>query len=99
MTIAALVVRRFGVEVNGVASIAQVAKQVELPALPGHGTLLDFADHTGAAPISMISMHAVGAHPPALAPPRVELRCKTEPADRLQPALEAGWVALPMESA
>lgn len=94
MTITVLVIRRFGVKVNGVASVEQVVKSLELPALPSPGTLLDFADDTGASPISMISMHAMGAQPPALAPPRVELRCKTEPGDRLRPALEAGWAPL-----
>lgn len=98
MTITALVIRRFNVKADGVASITQVVKSLELPALPSPGTLLDFADGTGAAPISMISMHALGRQPPPVAAPRVQLRMKTEPGDRLQPALDAGWVALPVEA-
>jgi len=97
--IGVLVVRRFGVKVNGVASIEQVVKQVELPAPPWRDVVLDFADGTGEALVATVRMRASGAQPPAVSPPRVEIRTKTEDGAGLPGALAAGWVALPADSA
>lgn len=99
VTITALVIRRFNVKANGVASVEQVVKQVELPALPCRDVVLDFADGTGEALVSTVRMRASGAQPPALAPPRVEIKTRTEDGAGLVLALKAGWAALPADDA
>jgi hypothetical protein len=91
-----LVVRRFNVKANGLATIEQVVKQLELPALPSRDMVLDFNDGTVDAVVSMVRLSAMGAQPPAVGPPRVEIRTRTEEEEgaALDVALAAGWVRL-----
>jgi len=94
MSLTVLVIRRFGVKANGVASIAQVVKSLELPALPCRDVVLDFADGTGEALVSTVRMRAMGEHPPAVGPPRVEIKMRTEDGAGLVCVLKAGWAPL-----
>jgi len=95
MTISARCIRRFQIKANGLATIECVTKTIELPELPSLHTVLDFGD--GLAPVTTIVMQPMGASPPAVSPPRIQLRTKTEPGDRLARALEAGWDPLAAE--
>jgi hypothetical protein len=52
--------------------------------------VLDFADGTGDALVRTVRLHASGAAPPAVGPPRVEIRMRTEDAAGLALALKAG---------
>jgi len=87
-----LVVRRFKI---GPAAVAEVCRVVEFPALPDRGTVLDFADGTGAAGVSEVRMRASSPDwQPGLYPLSIEVRTAREDGERLGPALEAGWKKL-----
>ena len=47
MTISARCIRRFKMERNGEAGLEQLARTIELPALPPHDVTLVFEDGTG----------------------------------------------------
>lgn len=93
--ITALVVRRFVVIRNGDADEVLVARQRVMPAIPPHGTLIDFGDGTGAAGVAAVVMHCSDVdRAPGLYPPSVEIKTGKEPAERLQAALAAEWAPL-----
>jgi hypothetical protein len=90
--IAVCVVRRFKI---GPAVIAEACRVLEFPALPDRGTVLDFADGTGAAGVSEVRLRASSPEwQPGLYPVSIEVRTAREDGERLGPALEAGWTKL-----
>ena len=66
------------------------AAQAHAAGGPAAREVLDFADGTGDALVRTVRLHASGAAPPAVGPPRVEIRMRTEDAAGLALALKAG---------
>lgn len=93
--IGALVIRRFVGTRHGDAEDVLVARQRVMPALPPHGTLIDFGDGTGAAGVAAVVIHCSDVNrAPGFYPPSVEIKTGKEPAERLEAALLAGWMRI-----
>ena len=89
--ISVLVVRRFKTHGPSI----EVARVLDLPSLPLHGYQLVFEDGSGEAGVAAMRMRAwPSPRDPGVYPVAVEIRTGTEPVERLEPALLAGWTRL-----
>ncbi|HUG36471.1 MAG TPA: hypothetical protein VML54_05940 [Candidatus Limnocylindrales bacterium] len=94
MSVSVLVVRPHQSKVHGVASVVELAKVCEFPCVPAHGNGLVFADGTPPAVVSFVQLEAAHGGTLGVQPPRVLVRCKTEPGSGLEACLAAGWTRL-----
>jgi hypothetical protein len=82
----ARVVRRFRVRENGIATFTHAAKVLEL-AFIERAAILEFDDGSGEAQIAAVRVRVSGG----VSLSAIEVRTDSEPAERLEAALKAGW--------
>ena len=92
MSFGVLVIRRFNVKAEGRAHNRELRRRVELPVPPVEGLWVDFGDGTGTAQLAHVTARALAGGTTGILPDLLEARTRTEPAERLEPALAAGWL-------
>ena len=92
--ISALCIRRFNVKANGTAANVEAACLLDLPAVPHNGVTLVFPDGTTAGVNGVLMRSAFSPRPPGVYPVGLEIKTGTEPGERLEAALAAGWAPL-----
>src|SRR5262245_47640055 len=80
---------------TGDTTVVEVVRLLEVPALPPHSFLVEFADGTGAAGVAAMRMTAYPSpRAPGLYPISIESIFGAEPPERLPSVLEAGWTRI-----
>ena len=92
--IAARVVRRFNVREKGTAKLVELARVVDVPAVPPHGTVLMFEDGTEAGVAATRMLTWASPRAPGVYPASLEIKTATEPGGRLEAARKAGWAGV-----
>ena len=91
MTYAVVVTRRFAIKENGRAFNRELRRRVELPIPPVDGLWLDFGDGC-TVQVQHVTARVLPPAPWGILPDTLEVRIRTEPAERLEAALAAGWL-------
>ena len=91
MTYAVVVIRRFAVKTDGRAFNRELRRRIELPIPPTDGLWLDFGDDC-TAQVQHVTARVLLPVPWGILPDTLEARTRTEPGERLEAALAAGWL-------